>query len=189
MPRPRIARRIDELSVRSAVGRRVRCARRPTQLVRRLDAVQHEVAAKHGIADRGRGHLARARRAALRFIAREGWLLLIGGPIALWGRINHWLPFRAARADRDAIRRERRGSGDANAWSPARRSSCSPIWRRPLAVAAVWGPMVAAGYLVSLPIAADINFYLSERLSRAAVERARLPPLPPRPGAAAAARR
>ena len=37
-----------------------------------------------------------------------------------------------------------------------------------LAVAAVWGPMVAAGYLVSLPIAADINFYLSERIRRAA---------------------
>ena len=29
---------------------------------------------------------------------REGWLLVIGGPFALWGRINHWLPFRAARA-------------------------------------------------------------------------------------------
>jgi hypothetical protein len=39
-------------------------------------------------------------------------------------------------------------------------------------VAAVWGPLVSVAYLASLPIAADINFYLSDRLRRA-VHRAR----------------
>ena len=33
-----------------------------------------------------------------RFAVRESMLLLIGGPLALWGRINHWIPLRAARA-------------------------------------------------------------------------------------------
>lgn len=39
-------------------------------------------------------------------------------------------------------------------------------------VAAVWGPLTALVYLVSLPLAADVNFYLSDRLRRA-VRRAR----------------
>ena len=34
-------------------------------------------------------------------------------------------------------------------------------------VATLWGPAIAIGYLVSLPVAADINFYLSDRLHRA----------------------
>jgi len=34
------------------------------------------------------------------------------------------------------------------------------VWR-------IWGPGIALGYLVSLPIAADINFSLSDRLRRA----------------------
>jgi hypothetical protein len=34
-------------------------------------------------------------------------------------------------------------------------------------VAAIWGPLVSIAYLASLPIAADINFYLSDRLRRA----------------------
>ena len=35
-------------------------------------------------------------------------------------------------------------------------------------VAALWGPWVALVYLISLPVAADINFSLSDRLRRAA---------------------
>jgi hypothetical protein len=34
-------------------------------------------------------------------------------------------------------------------------------------VAMLWGPIVAAIYLASLPLAADINFYLSDRMRRA----------------------
>jgi glycerol-3-phosphate O-acyltransferase / dihydroxyacetone phosphate acyltransferase len=36
-------------------------------------------------------------RRGMRFALREGALLASLGPIALWGRINHWLPFRLAR--------------------------------------------------------------------------------------------
>ncbi len=89
-----IARRIDDLT------RRVRDAddalrARADRLVRRLDAVQ-QVAANHGLLVEDLG-ISLAVRDGARFIAREGWTLLVGGPFALWGRVNHWLPFRAAR--------------------------------------------------------------------------------------------
>ena len=34
-------------------------------------------------------------------------------------------------------------------------------------VAAFWGPWLASVYLVSLPIAADVDFWLSDRMSKA----------------------
>jgi hypothetical protein len=159
-----LARRIDEWAVRlQSADAELRA--QADALVRRLEAVQHEVAG-HGIVLEDVG-ISLRRRVGLRFIAREGWLLLIGGPIALWGRINHWLPFRAARA---LAMRSVESAAD-----PAMRTVLAgaalvllAYLAQTLAVAAVWGPMVAAGYLVSLPIAADINFYLSERIRRAA---------------------
>jgi hypothetical protein len=36
-----------------------------------------------------------------------------------------------------------------------------------IAVAVLWGSPIAALYLVSLPLAADVNFYLSDRIRRA----------------------
>ena len=32
------------------------------------------------------------------FVARELFIAVIAGPLALWGRVNHWLPLRLARA-------------------------------------------------------------------------------------------
>lgn len=163
-----IARRIEELSIRlpfADAGLRAQA----DLLVRRLDAVER-VAAKHGILIEDVGITLEHRR-ALRFVLREGWLLAIGGPVALWGRVNHWLPFRAARLI--AMR-----SVDSAA-DPAMRTLVAgtafvllTYLAQTAAVAAIWNPVVALVYLVSLPIAADINFYLSDRLGRA-VSRAR----------------
>jgi hypothetical protein len=158
-----IARRITELSVRLPLaGDAVRA--QADQLVRRLDAVQR-VAAKHGVLIEDVG-IALGRAAALRFIIREGWLLAVGGPIALWGRINHWLPFRAARAI--AMR------SIESAVDPAMRTLVAGFvlvlvmyLAQTAAVWAIWGPLPAVGYLLSLPLAADINFSLSDRLHRA----------------------
>ena len=163
-----IARRIEELSIRlpfADAGLRAQA----DLLVRRLDAVER-VAAKHGILIEDVGITLEHRR-ALRFVLREGWLLAIGGPVALWGRVNHWLPFRAARLI--AMR-----SVDSAA-DPAMRTLVAgtafvllTYLAQTAAVAAIWNPVVALVCLVSLPIAADINFYLSDRLGRA-VSRAR----------------
>jgi glycerol-3-phosphate O-acyltransferase/dihydroxyacetone phosphate acyltransferase len=159
-----IARRIDELSNRLQDADDT-LRRQADQLVRRLDAIEH-VAAKHGVLVEDVG-ISLAPRRALRFIVREGWLLLVGGPVAIWGRINHWLPFRAARLI--AMR-----SVDS-ASDPAMRTLVAgtafvllTYLAQSALVAALWGPWVALAYLVSLPVAADINFSLSDRLHRAA---------------------
>jgi hypothetical protein len=108
---------------------------------------------------------------AFRFVVREGWLLLVAGPIAVWGRINHWIPFQAARL---VAMRSVESAAD-----PAMRTLVAGVAFVLVTylaqTAVVWlllGPVIALVYLVSLPIAAELNFYSSERLKRA-VQRAR----------------
>jgi len=157
-----IARRIDELSLRlQHADDSLR--RRADQLSRRLDAVER-VATNHGVAIEDVG-ISLERRRAVRFVLREGWLLLVGGPIAVWGRLNHWLPFRAARIL--AMR-----SIDSAA-DPAMRTLVAgtafvalTYLAQSALVGVIWGPTAALIYLVSLPVAADINFSLSDRLER-----------------------
>ena len=158
-----IARRIEQLTLRlpfADAGLRAEA----DELVARLEAVQ-QLATSHGVLIEDVGISLRPLR-AIRFAAREGWLLAIGGPMALWGRLNHWLPFRAAHLI--ALR-----SVDSAA-DPAMRTLVAgaafvllTYLAQTAVVGAIWGPLVALGYLVSLPIAADINFYLSDRFTRA----------------------
>ena len=108
---------------------------------------------------------------AIRFLIREGWWLVLGGPVAVWGWLNHWLPFRWARAI--AMR------SVESAADPAMRTLLAGVIlvlaayiAQTLVVSLVWGPLIAAGYVISLPIAADINLYLNDRMRRAA-QRAR----------------
>ena len=163
-----IARRIDDLSSKLQQADD-ETRRQADQLVRHLDAVER-VAAKHGVLIEDVGISLEPKR-ALRFILREGWLLVVGGPIAIWGRVNHWLPFRAARV---IAMRSVDGASD-----PAMRTLVAgtafvalTYLAQGAVVAAVWGAKGALAYLISLPLAADINFYLSDRLGRA-VQRAR----------------
>jgi 1-acyl-sn-glycerol-3-phosphate acyltransferase len=158
-----IARRIEQLSVRLR-GADDAVRRQADQLAQRLDAVER-VAANHGVVIEDVG-ISLERRQALRFILREGWLLLVGGPIAIWGRVNHWLPFGAARLI--AMR------GIDSAADPAMRTLVAgtafvalTYLAQTAVVAALWGRSVALAYLISLPVAADINFTLSDRLRRA----------------------
>ena len=159
-----IARRIEELSAQlGAADPDLRA--RTASLVERLEAV-HCMAAAHGILLEDVG-IDLTLRAGLRFTVREGWLLLVAGPVALWGRLNHLIPFRAAE------------------WIAMRsvESAADPAMRTLLAGAALvlvaylaqtvlvgflTTPLVAMLYLASLPLAADVNFVLSDRLRRAA---------------------
>jgi glycerol-3-phosphate O-acyltransferase / dihydroxyacetone phosphate acyltransferase len=110
-------------------------------------------------------------RAALGFMIRESWIVLAAGPFALWGRINHWIPFRFARAV--AMRRIQSASDPAmNTMIAGAAFVTLAYLAQTLAVAWLFGPIAGAVYLVSLPVAADVNFYLSDRLRRA-LERAR----------------
>ena len=164
-----IARRIEALNAGlSAAGPELRA--NADSLVRRLDAFQRSVRdrglliedleIKTGVAD------------GARFVLREGWLLAIAGPLALWGKLNHFLPFHAARSI--AAR-----SVESNA-DPAMRTIVAgavlvtlTYVAQALVVGLAVGPLAAGAYVVSLPVAADLNFYLSERATRA-LERARM---------------
>ena len=105
------------------------------------------------------------------FVIREVSILLLAGPLALWGWINHVLPFRAALL----------------AGGRARHSAADPAMRTIVAGAAfilmmymlqgvvvtlVAGPWWGLAYVASLPIAADVNLRMQDRLRRT-IRRAR----------------
>ena len=105
--------------------------------------------------------------AGAHFALREGLLLAVAGPVALWGWINHWIPFRLARS---VARRSIESAAD-----PAMRTILIGIALvlgfYALQGALVWwwlGGWAALAYWVSLPLAADVNFHLRARLVRAA---------------------
>jgi 1-acyl-sn-glycerol-3-phosphate acyltransferase len=158
-----IAKRMDALSARLP-GAPAVVRDRAERVVARLDSLQREVS------DRGLRiedvNIRLDARAGARFVLREGWILLVGGPVAFWGALNHWLPFRAARAI--AVR-----PGGDNA-DPAMRAVVGGALfvlityaAQSLLVDLLWGWRVAMVYLASLPVAADINFWLRDRLGRA----------------------
>jgi glycerol-3-phosphate O-acyltransferase / dihydroxyacetone phosphate acyltransferase len=106
------------------------------------------------------------RRHGTRFVLRELGLLAAAGPIALWGRLNHWIPFRLARAlgERDMTSRDQ----------PAMRTILAGLVLVLLfyvlataVVARLAGGLIAAVYLVSLPIAADVDLRFTERMRHA----------------------
>lgn len=157
-----IARRIEALSLQLRTADPDLRAR-AVSLVERLEAL-HRVAAVHGILLEDVG-IDLSLRAGLRFTVREGWLLLVAGPVALWGRLNHLVPFRAA--EKIAMR-----SVDSAA-DPAMRTvivGAALVVITYLAQTVVVGllttPLIAVLYLASLPLAADVNFTLSDRLRR-----------------------
>lgn len=99
------------------------------------------------------------------FVVREAAVALVAGPIALWGWVNHWIPFNLARVV--ALRRIE------SAADPAMNTILYGIALVLLVYAAqgalIWallGPIAALLYVASLPIAAEINFTQRERLHR-----------------------
>jgi len=159
-----IARRIEELSARSTAADADLRFRADT-VVERLEALER-AAASQGILVEDIG-IELTVRAGLRFTVREGWLLLVAGPVALWGRLNHIIPFRTA--EWIAMR-----SIDSAA-DPAMRTVVAgaalvllTYLAQTVLVGLLTSPLVAMLYLASLPLAADVNFVLSDRLRRAA---------------------
>lgn len=102
---------------------------------------------------------------ATRFVAREAWFVLVAGPIAFWGWLNHWLPIRASRA-------VARWKIESNA-DPAMRTIIAgtafillAYVAQALIVGTIFGWLIATFYLVSLPIAAEVNFAFTDRWRR-----------------------
>lgn len=105
------------------------------------------------------------------FVLREVAVISLAGPIAIWGWLNHLIPFHVARAV--ALR------SVESAADPAMRTINVGLGlvlllyvAQGAVVAAVLGAVAAVGYVASLPIAADVNFRFRPRLARA-IRRAR----------------
>ena len=142
---------------------------RATTLESHLLAFADQLAAAHISIDDF--SIARSTRQGGVFVVRETALLLIAAPVALWGWINHVLPFRAALM---AGRRVRHSAAD-----PAMRTIVAgaafvlmTYMLQGAAVALFAGPWWGVAYVASLPITADINLRLRDRLHRA-IRRAR----------------
>jgi glycerol-3-phosphate O-acyltransferase / dihydroxyacetone phosphate acyltransferase len=122
-----------------------------------LDA--HHVSLDDLVISRGIG-------AGVTFVVRESLILLIAGPIAIWGWLNHFLPFRAAIAAGKRV--------PDSAAEPAMRTIVAGTLLVSMVymiqgalVTLIFGPWRAIAYVFSLPIAADINLRLRDRLARA----------------------
>lgn len=102
-----------------------------------------------------------------RFVFRELAMMAAAGPLAMWGRVTHFVPFRLARrlATRDVTARDQ----------PAMRTI---VWGLAITLASyaaqgalVWwlaGGTLAALHVVVLPIAADVDLRYADRLRQAA---------------------
>ena len=129
-----------------------------------VDSLQHALDANRVSLD----DLAISRRLrhGATFVVREGLVLLVAGPVAFWGWLNHLVPFRGAVA---AGKRVRDSAAD-----PAMRTILAGTvfvlmvyMLQGALVTLIAGPWWGLGYVVSLPLAADVNLRLSERLDRA----------------------
>jgi len=105
------------------------------------------------------------------FVVREAGIIGSAGPIAIWGWLNHWIPFHLAQTL--ALRNVE------SAAEPAMQAMLIGIalvlafyMVQGALVWAVFGGVIALLYVASLPIAADINFLIRARLTRA-IRRAR----------------
>ncbi|HEU4995431.1 MAG TPA: lysophospholipid acyltransferase family protein [Gemmatimonadaceae bacterium] len=178
---PQVWQRYAPLTDQVAIGRRIDAARkqldqahrvvreRAEVLLTRLTRFRETLAAHHLVIEDLEIDL--EVPAATRFVIRESAVAALAAPFAFWGWLNHWLPFNLARAI--AMR------SVESAADPAMRTIVGGLAlvlasyaAQGTLVGAAFGPWIAALYLISLPVAADVNFYLRARLSRV-VQRAR----------------
>jgi glycerol-3-phosphate O-acyltransferase/dihydroxyacetone phosphate acyltransferase len=170
------------LSVEVSLARRIERARLALtrtdddRIRARVDSLVHSLALleerlrRHNVA-LDDIHLSVAPRYATRFVIRETAILAVAGPVAIWGAINHFLPFYAARA---LARRAVQSASD-----PAMRTIVAgaalvlAFYAAQSALIGLFaGGLAALLYVASLPLAADTTFLLAERRRRA-MQRAR----------------
>lgn len=101
-----------------------------------------------------------------RFVVREVGVIALLGPIAIWGWLNHILPFNGARAI--ALHSVESGADPAMRTINFGLALVLALYiAQGATVAAFFGAVPALAYVISLPIAADVNFRFRPRLARA----------------------
>ncbi|HKO16474.1 MAG TPA: lysophospholipid acyltransferase family protein [Gemmatimonadaceae bacterium] len=158
-----IARRIQESRQRLASATPA-LRERADHLLHRLEEFEQKLRARDITADDL--EISTSWRAGVRFLARLAGMLVVAGPLALWGQINHWIPFHAARAI--AMRSVESAS------DPAMRTiltGCALVLGfyaiQGAAVAAAFGGVAAAVYLATLPLAAQVMLRWRDHAARA----------------------
>jgi glycerol-3-phosphate O-acyltransferase/dihydroxyacetone phosphate acyltransferase len=107
----------------------------------------------------------------VRFTVREVAVIALLGPIAIWGWVNHIIPFNVARTI--AMRSVESGADPAMRTINFGLALVLAVYIvQGAAVATLFGAVPALAYVISLPIAADVNFRFRPRLARA-IRRAR----------------
>ena len=101
-----------------------------------------------------------------RFVVRELAIGALAGPLALWGRVNHWLPVRIARSL--ALRRSHTPD------EPAMNTIVSGLVlvlafysAQTALVSWAFGWIAAVAYAISLPVSATWDFRYADRVRRA----------------------
>ena len=164
-----LARRVDEARELLAQCADDAMRARADALLRRLAELEQSLA-RHGVALDDVAIPTGFSNGA-RFLVREGWIIALAGPVAVWGQINHWIPFYGARAI--ALRSIDSAADPAMRTIVAGAALVLTFYAAQGAlVASVAGTLAAIVYLLSLPLAADVNFALRERLARG-IRRAR----------------
>ncbi|HVE78312.1 MAG TPA: lysophospholipid acyltransferase family protein [Gemmatimonadaceae bacterium] len=166
----RLVARVDAAARRIGEGAAgPEAAERAAEFERRLD-VYCTTLAREGIAledvavDLG-------VRPAARFVLREGLLAVVAAPVSLWGRVNHWLPLRLARAVAQRMSRSREDPAMVTVVAGVAlvlafyAAQAALVW-------ALAGWPWALAYVVTLPPSATWDFRYGERARRAR-ERAR----------------
>ena len=100
------------------------------------------------------------------FAIRESFIGAIAGPLALWGRVNHWLPVRTARWL--ALRTSKLPDEPAMNTIIAGLVSVLVFYSVQIAIVAwAFGWIAAVVYTISLPASATWDFRYADRLRRA----------------------
>ena len=100
------------------------------------------------------------------FVIRELLIGAVAGPLALWGRANHWLPVRIARWL--ALRRSRTPDEPAMNTIVAGLVLVLTFYSaQTIFVGWMFGWITALAYAISLPISATWDFRYADRLRRA----------------------
>ena len=107
-------------------------------------------------------------RAGAWFVFREIVIGAIAGPLALWGRVNHWLPVRIARSL--ALQRSRTPDEPAMNTIVAGLVLVLAFYSaQTVFIGWMFGLIAALAYAISLPISATWDFRYADRLRRAII--------------------
>jgi 1-acyl-sn-glycerol-3-phosphate acyltransferase len=100
------------------------------------------------------------------FAIRELFIAMVAGPLALWGRVNHWVPVRIARAR--ALKMSRTPDEPAMNTIVVGLVLVLTFYVVQVSLVAWWlGWIAAALYAASLPLSATWDFRYADRLRRA----------------------